>query len=235
VPEDTCLPAFNAIASRLEDLLMVAHPTSAADFLPSERTLSALRAAAAACRGCDLYEPATQTVFGAGNPEASLILVGEQPGDQEDRQGLPFVGPAGRLLDQALVDAGIERDDIYVTNAVKHFKFVPRGKRRIHQKPRASEIRACRPWLEAEVDLLGPDLLVLLGATAVESVLGPRLKVMENRGRILPAPAAPCLVTVHPSSLLRIEEEADRGPAYALFVADLRRASEFLRDKSAPA
>ncbi len=202
---------------------------SAAAFLPPDLSLSSLRAAAGGCRGCDLYKNATQTVFGEGSPEAPIMLVGEQPGDYEDRQGAPFVGPAGQLLDRALADAAIDRKATYVTNAVKHFKWVPRGKRRIHQKPRASEIRACKPWLEAEIAAVRPELLILLGATAVESIFGAGMKIMANRGRIVEAREGPCLITVHPSSLLRVEDESARDAAYALFVSDLRQAGAYVR------
>ena len=208
-------------------------PVSAADFLPQDGSLSSLRSAAAGCQGCDLYKSATQAVFGEGSPEAAIMLVGEQPGDYEDRQGAPFVGPAGQLLDRALVDAGIERQATYVTNAVKHFKWVPRGKRRIHQKPRASEIRACKPWLMAEIAAVRPEIVVLLGATAVESIFGASMKVMQNRGRIVEAPEAPCLITVHPSSLLRVEDERARDAAYQIFVADLRQAAVFVKEANA--
>jgi len=207
-------------------------PVSAADFLPQDGSLSSLRSAAAGCQGCDLYKSATQAVFGEGSPEAAIMLVGEQPGDYEDRQGAPFVGPAGQLLDRALVDAGIERQATYVTNAVKHFKWVPRGKRRIHQKPRASEIRACKPWLMAEIAAVRPEIVVLLGGTAVESIFGASMKVMQNRGRIVEAPEAPCLITIHPSSLLRVEDERARDAAYQLFVADLRQAAVFVKEAS---
>ena len=206
---------------------------TAVPFLPRERSLEALREAADLCRGCDLYKEATQTVFGHGPEKVSIVLVGEQPGDREDIEGEPFVGPAGQILDEALVEVGIVREQVYVTNAVKHFKWVPRGKRRIHQTPRASEIRACRPWLEAELDVIRPRLIAALGATAVESLLGPTVRVLKNRGQVFESVYGPCLVTVHPSSLLRVEEETDRRAAYELFLQDLRKGLAFLKGAAA--
>ena len=160
------------------------HPTSsAADFLPARRTLDSLRAAAAGCRGCELWKRATQTVFGEGRPDARVVLVGEQPGHEEDLEGRPFVGPAGRLLDRALEAAGIARDDVYVTNVVKHFKWDPRGKRRIHAKPNRADIAACLPWLHAELDVVSPDVVVCLGSTAAQALLGPGFRVTKQRGQ----------------------------------------------------
>jgi len=185
-------------------------------------------AAAAGCRNCALWEHATQTVFGEGPVPAGAMFVGEQPGDQEDRQGAPFIGPAGRVLDDALHEAGIDRDRVYVTNAVKHFKWTPRGKRRIHQKPTREEVKACHPWLESELSLVRPDVLVLLGATAAQAVLGPSFRVTVDRGKLLDVALAPhVLATVHPSSILRGAPE-DRDRAMAAFVADLRVAAPFL-------
>ena len=205
---------------------------SAADFLPANPTLPRLRKAAAGCRGCDLYERGTQTVFGEGAGGAALMLVGGQPGDQEDVQGRPFVGPAGKLLDRALADAGIDRSDTYVTNAVKHFKWVPRGKRRIHSKPSSYEIRACAPWLAAEIAAVSPALVVCLGATAAQALLGTGFRVTKGRGRVLKAEGGyPVLATLHPSAILRGPSDA-RDRAYAELVADLRcarDASEKLR------
>jgi uracil-DNA glycosylase family protein len=203
--------------------------TSAADFLPAERTLVALREAARGCRGCELYKNATQTVFGVGPADARLMLVGEQPGDREDVEGLPFVGPAGGVLDRALIDAGVDRDAVYLTNAVKHFRWAPKGKRRIHQTPRASEIRACQPWLEAEIDVVRPELIAALGAVAVTSLLGEGAKVTKDRGRIVESVYGPCLVTVHPSSILRVEDGDERQAAYALFVQDLKVGVRYLQ------
>jgi DNA polymerase len=184
-------------------------------------TLRTLAAAARECRGCDLYRDATQTVFGEGIPGAEVVLVGEQPGDREDLEGRPFVGPAGRLLDEALAEAGIERDGVYLTNVVKHFKFEPRGKRRIHRKPDLHEQAACLPWLEAELEQIHPTALVLLGATAAQAVLGREFRVTRQRGSWVPSPYAPLVTaTVHPSSILRAPDET-RGAERDLFVRDL--------------
>ena len=202
---------------------------TAADFLPARRSLSALREAAQDCRGCPLWRTGTQTVFGDGRRTARLLLVGEQPGDREDLEGRPFVGPAGRLLDEALEEARIDRVDAYVTNAVKHFKWEPRGKRRIHQKPSAGEIAACRPWLEAELEVVKPHVLVCLGATAAQALLGRGVRVTKDRGRPLESElAAVAFVTVHPSSILRAPDEESRQRERALFVDDLRVAAAAL-------
>jgi uracil-DNA glycosylase family protein len=193
--------------------------------------LAALRRAAARCRGCDLYRDATQTVFGEGPPDARIVMVGEQPGDQEDVAGQPFVGPAGRLLDRALADAGIEREQVYLTNAVKHFKFVPaqRGKRRIHKQPARSEVLACRPWLEAELKVVGPDLVVCLGAVAAQSLLGSSFRVSKQRAQLvrfeLDGRDFRAMATVHPSAVLRAD---DRDEAYRAFVDDLRKVCSAL-------
>jgi len=196
--------------------------TTAADFLPDTRTLPKLREAAAGCRGCHLYEDATQTVFGAGLRRSRVMMVGEQPGDREDREGAPFVGPAGRMLDRGLADAGIERGDLYVTNVVKHFKFVQRGKRRIHQTPVMEEIRACRPWLDAELEQVRPEILICLGATAAKALLGPSFRVTKSRGKFVESELAPLVTaTVHPSSILRARTDEEREAAYEQFVADL--------------
>lgn len=193
--------------------------------VPETSSLSALAKAARSCTACHLYKRATQTVFGEGPKGATFMLLGEQPGDQEDLAGKPFVGPAGKLLDRALEEAGIERDEVYVTNTVKHFKWEPRGKRRIHQKPNSREIAACRPWLEAELRLVRPELLICLGATAAQSILGPAFRVTRERGKVLESELAPrVLATVHPSSLLRQPDEESREREYAQFVADLRAA-----------
>jgi DNA polymerase len=204
-------------------------PETAAPFVPEGAGLQELARASKGCRGCGLYERATQTVFGEGPLDARLLLVGEQPGDHEDIAGRPFVGPAGRMLDGALKRAGIDRSLAYVTNAVKHFKWEPRGKRRIHATPRESEVRACRPWLEAEVEAIDPALIVALGATAVSSIFGKDVRVLRDRGQMLATPMGkPGLVTVHPSSLLRAQDEGARRVAYEAFVADLRVAAGFL-------
>jgi uracil-DNA glycosylase len=207
-----------------------APPRSAAPFVPNTTSLRKLSAAARECRGCDLYENATQVVFGQGPQDARVMLVGEQPGDQEDRQGAPFVGPAGALLDKALEDAGIPRRDVYVTNAVKHFSWEPRGKRRIHKKPRASEIRACRPWLEAEVRAVKPIVVVCLGASAAQAVIGPQFKLMQNRGQVQTSPLSERVIaTIHPSAVLRAPDAEGRRAAYDMLVSDLRIVAETLR------
>ncbi len=207
---------------------------SAAAFLPANastlRDLTSLRKAAARCEGCPLYKQATQTVFGEGPRGAKMILVGEQPGDREDMEGKPFVGPAGRLLDQCLGEAGIDRDAVYVTNAVKHFKWEPRGKRRIHKKPSLREIAACRPWFDAELAAVKPELIVCLGATAAQALLGSTFRVTQHRGEVLTAAKLPpVLATLHPSSILRAPDDASRHQAHAEFVKDLRTAAAFVR------
>jgi uracil-DNA glycosylase family protein len=207
---------------------------TAAPFVPSGADLAGLAAAMDGCRGCPLWEPATQAVPGAGRPDARVALVGEQPGDSEDLQGRPFVGPAGRLLDSALTDAGIDREQAYVTNAVKHFKFRAQGKRRIHASPDTWEVRACTPWLQAEMSALRPEVVVLLGATAGKAVFGPSFRVTQSRGVLLPWPpsgdesrygAGQALATLHPSAVLRAD---DRDAAYAGLVADLRVVADVL-------
>ncbi len=206
---------------------------SAAPFVPKTTSIRTLRAAAEVCRGCDLYKTATQVVFGAGPNKARVMFVGEQPGDQEDRQGAPFVGPAGAMLDKALEDAGIPRTDVYVTNAVKHFKWEPRGKRRIHKKPRMSEIKACRPWLEAELRAVKPQILVCLGATAAQSVIGPQFKLMQNRGKVVVSELAERVVaTIHPSAVLRAPDTEGRRAAYESLVADLKVVAKALRSRT---
>ena len=196
-------------------------PVSA--LLPERPTLAAVRGVAERCKACDLYLRGTQTVFGEGPRKAEVMLVGEQPGDAEDVAGQPFVGPAGRLLDRALAEAGIDRRLVYVTNVVKHFKWEPRGKRRIHAKPNAAEIAACRPWLETEIALVKPRVLVCLGATAAQALLGKGFKVTRQRGEFVPSPLAPlATATVHPSSILRAPDEAARREEMRRFVEDLR-------------
>jgi uracil-DNA glycosylase family protein len=192
--------------------------------------LDALRAQAAGCTRCELYQDTTQTVFGTGPATARLVMVGEQPGDQEDRQGAPFVGPAGRLLDEALDEAGVARDDAYVTNAVKHFNFRYQGKRRIHETPKAGHIRACRPWLDAELDLVQPQVLLTLGATAGKALLGPKFRITAERGEPRAWNDLTLVPTIHPSAILRADPARgqDRDEMFAGFVADLRRAGELL-------
>ena len=202
---------------------------TAAPFVPERPTLPKLREAAAGCTACHLWVTGTQTVFGEGAVASDVMFVGEQPGDQEDLQGRPFVGPAGRVLDEGMEAAGIDRTKAYVTNAVKHFKWEPRGKRRIHQKPNAAEMAACRPWLEAELAVVRPRVLVALGATAAQSLLGRQFRVTKQRGIPIESELAPhVLATVHPSSILRAPDEDARREAYADFVADLRAVAKLL-------
>jgi uracil-DNA glycosylase len=191
--------------------------------LPETRNLAVLRKAAASCTACPLYKNATQTVFGEGPRDAGIVFVGEQPGDAEDLEGRPFIGPAGQIFDRALVEAGIDRKSVYVTNAVKHFKWQPRGKRRLHEKPNSRDIAACRPWLAAELALLQPKVLVALGATGAKALLDSTIRVLRDRGKTIPSEFCQAtVVTVHPSSLLRAPDEAARAEAYQLFVRDLR-------------
>jgi uracil-DNA glycosylase family protein len=199
-------------------------------FVPEKRTLEELREAAADCKACDLWKTGTQTVFGEGAETAEIVFVGEQPGDNEDLEGRPFVGPAGRVLDDGLEAAGIDRSLAYVTNAVKHFKWVGRGKRRIHQKPNAAELAACRPWLDAELAVVQPKVLVALGATAAQALLGRQFRVTKQHGVPVDSDLAPYVVaTVHPSSILRQETEDDRAAAMKDFVADLNVVAKLLR------
>jgi uracil-DNA glycosylase family protein len=203
--------------------------TDASEFLPPRLSLKALREAAARCRGCDLYQDATQTVFGEGRRSARMMLVGETPGDREDREGHPFVGPAGRELDKALERAGIDRRDVYLTNAVKHFRFEERGKRRIHQRPDARHVRACHPWLEAELRLIKPEALVVMGAIAAKALLGNAFKVTQQRGRLLDCDLAPVAVaTIHPSAILRERDDAARKRQREAFTRDLEVAARAL-------
>jgi DNA polymerase len=198
--------------------------------LTRTRSLASLRRASRDCRNCELWRNATQTVFGEGPSDARLMLVGEQPGDQEDRQGKPFVGPAGGMLDRALAEAEIDSDDVYVTNAVKHFKWRPAGKRRLHQTPRAGEVEACRPWLEGELEAIEPRAVMALGATAAKALFGPKIRVTRDRGRLLESPIAPvAAVTVHPSAILRARDSAERADALAGAVEDLRLVRDAMR------
>jgi uracil-DNA glycosylase family protein len=203
---------------------------------PRGTTLEVLRREARDCKACDLWRNATQTVFGEGSAHAAIVLVGEQPGDQEDRLGHPFVGPAGRLLNEALAEAGIDRSRVYVTNAVKHFKWTPaeRGKRRIHKKPRASEIDACRPWLEEELRTIRPQVLVGLGATAARALFGANFSITRQRGQSIPSPLAEfAMATVHPASILRATEEESRHEQMRMFIADLKQAARILMERLA--
>jgi uracil-DNA glycosylase family protein len=204
-------------------------PASAAPLVPERPTLSRLREAAAQCRACPLWETGTQTVFGEGSPNAEVMLVGEQPGDREDIEGRPFVGPAGQLLDEALAEAGIDRDTTYVTNAVKHFKWVGRGKRRIHQKPTWSETMACRPWLEAELAVVRPRVVVCLGAVAGQALLGKQFRVTKQRGEWIDSDLAELVTaTIHPSAILRQRDGDARRQEFARFVDDLRKVAAVL-------
>lgn len=201
------------------------HAHSAADFLPARKTLQTLALAAEGCQGCDLYKRATQTVFGEGATTARLVLVGEQPGDQEDQEGHPFVGPAGRLLDSALEEAGIDRSDVYVTNAVKHFHWEEKGKRRLHKQPPARAISACRPWLEAEMEVLQPEVVICLGAIASRSLLGREARLTKDRGKLLVSPfCEQTLMTWHPSAVLRAHDEEARRRMRGELVHDLQLA-----------
>jgi uracil-DNA glycosylase len=199
-------------------------------FVPETKSLAKVEAASKGCTACDLYKIGTQTVFGDGPKKATVMFVGEQPGDQEDLAGEPFIGPAGKLLDKALIEAGIDRGQVYVTNAVKHFKWEPRGKRRLHKKPNALEIAACKPWLEKEIELVKPQVIVCLGATAAQTLLGRTFKVTQQRGEVMESPLAPAVVaTVHPSSLLRAPDEETRRRETALFIADLKKIARMIR------
>jgi DNA polymerase len=209
--------------------------TTASNYIPEKATLRVLRQAVQSCRGCDLYRCATQAVFGEGPAKPRIMMVGEQPGNDEDLQGRPFVGPAGKLLNRTLEEAGIQRADVYVTNAVKHFKFEERGKRRLHKKPRASEVRACRPWLEAEAARLRPEIIVCLGATAAQSILGNAFRLTRERGKFVEHPWAPRVTaTVHPSAILRAPDEEQRHLAYRAFVADLEQVRRALKIAKRP-
>jgi len=206
--------------------------TSADDLIPKQLTFLSLKAAAAECKACDLWKKGTQTVFGEGRRRAKVLFVGEQPGNEEDLTGKPFVGPAGRLFDEALSEAGIDRKQTYVTNVVKHFKWEPRGKRRIHKKPNAVEINACRPWLEAEIALVKPQVIVALGATAAQALLGPKFRVTKQRGKFLESTLAPYIMaTVHPSSILRAPDDETRRLEYRHFVNDLKKLARVMSDK----
>ena len=206
--------------------------TRAASGISPRTSLTQVAREASACKACDLWKHATQTVFGEGSPKAVVMMVGEQPGDQEDRTGRPFVGPAGKILDHALLEAGIQRSEVYVTNVVKHFKWTPaeRGKRRIHKKPRYSEIQACRPWLDAELERVKPEVLVCLGASAAQALLGRDFRVSRQRGQLIESPLAPRVVaTVHPSSILRAQDDESRHQQFYDFVQDLSKVAQFIK------
>jgi uracil-DNA glycosylase family protein len=205
----------------------MAEHTDAAPWVPDSRDLADLESAAHDCRGCELWQSATQVVFSSGDRSARIMLVGEQPGDREDEQGEPFVGPAGRVLDEALAEAGIDRSAAYLTNAVKHFRFEQRGKRRIHQKPDVRHLSACHPWLEAELEAVAPGVVVAMGATAARAVLSRNVKIGEVRGRLLEEPARPVVVTTHPSAVLRLRGRDGYDEAFGSLVADLRLAAPY--------
>jgi uracil-DNA glycosylase family protein len=208
--------------------------TSAGDFLPKTRSLPSLQQAAKSCKGCDLYRNATQTVFGEGPGHASVMLIGEQPGDIEDQKGEPFVGPAGRMLDRALEEALISRDEVYVTNAVKHFKWIWRGKRRLHQKPSIRQVMACRPWLEAEIEVVQPHILVCMGATAAQSVVGKPVLIMKERGKFIDSALGRlAFVTIHPSSILRQRESDEREEEYRRFASEMKLVKRKLKSLAA--
>jgi uracil-DNA glycosylase len=212
---------------------MAAESTSAAEFVPASRSLAKLRHAADKCRGCPLWKDATQTVFGAGPRKAELMLVGEQPGDREDVEGDPFVGPAGGILARALEGAGIDAGDVYLTNAVKHFKWRPRGKRRLHQTPRAGEVEACKPWLEAELKAVRPTALLALGSTAAKALFGPSVRVTRDRGKLIDSPLAPvAALTMHPSAILRLRDQEERHDALAGLIDDLRLVADSAAERS---
>jgi uracil-DNA glycosylase family protein len=208
-------------------------PRSALEYLPARHDLRTLKEAAAHCEGCDLYQHATQVVFGEGRAHASLFLVGEQPGDREDQQGRPFVGPAGQLLDQCLESAGIDRQEVYVTNAVKHFKWEPRGKIRLHKKPNSLEIAACRPWLEVELEVVQPQMIVCLGATAAQDLLGAQFRLTKHRGEVLSSKYGPVAATIHPSAILRMPEPEAKAAEIASLVADLKLAAKHVATQRA--
>lgn len=214
--------------------MATAPQSSAADFLPAKQTLENLRVAARSCQGCDLYKNATQTVFGEGPKNAAVMLVGEQPGDMEDRQGHPFVGPAGRLLDKALIEARIPRDQVYITNAVKHFKWIQRGKRRLHQKPVIRQVVACKPWLGAEIQAVHPKVVVCLGATAAQSMAGRIVRIMQERGKFLDPDSVPAIfITIHPSSIYRLREKDQQEKEFSRFAAEMTSVQRKLRSLAA--
>jgi DNA polymerase len=209
---------------------------TALEYVPAVHELMALRHAAADCHGCDLWRNATQTVFGQGNAPASLMFIGEQPGDKEDIAGLPFIGPAGKVLDSALDEAGIDREQVFITNVVKHFKWRPEGKRRLHERPNPAEVRACHPWLAAELDVVRPNLVVFLGATAAQSILGSKFRVTVDHGRLFDSPlpvAQRVMATLHPSAILRSRTDTDRATQMRILIDDLTIAAGVIRDASA--
>lgn len=228
LPEARLIPGLIASAGPRVTEMATAQKTSAAPWVPRDGDLKVLKAAAPECRGCELYARATQIVFGEGPPDAKVVMVGEQPGDEEDQRGQPFIGPAGRLLNQAMIEAGVDREQVYVTNAVKHFKWIERGKRRIHAKPSGIEISACKPWLEAELNAIKPELVVCLGATAAQALMGREFRITSERGQFFPHARAKQLVaTIHPSAILRMPDRYEEE--YAMFVRDLRLVAERMK------
>jgi uracil-DNA glycosylase family protein len=228
LPEAQLIPGLLVSAGARVAEMAEKQKASAAPWTPRDGDLEALRAAAPECRGCELYARATQVVFGEGPPDAKVVMVGEQPGDEEDQRGRPFIGPAGRLLDKAMAEAGVDREQVYVTNAVKHFKWEERGKRRIHAKPSGLEISACRPWLEAELNVIRPELIVCLGATAAQALMGREFRIRSERGQFFPHSRAQELVaTIHPSAILRAGERSEEE--YGMFVRDLRLVAERMK------
>jgi uracil-DNA glycosylase len=232
---DPDLTRLKKLAKHIADADFAARTPGAAEFVPKTKDLQVLRSAAATCRGCDLYRDATQTVFGKGPPNARAVFVGEAPGDQEDLQGAPFVGPAGEVFDRALVAAGLPRGDVYVTNAVKHFKFIRTPKRRIHQTPGSVEIAACRPWLESELAIIRPEMVVCLGGTAAKSLLGGDFRIMKQRGQIFEGTgwAPKAMATLHPSAVLRAEDAAGQERLYGMLVDDLSLVARTVRSEPA--
>jgi uracil-DNA glycosylase len=228
-----CLRLLGLLSGRATHLTGMAKRSATAaqpSLLPLAGTLEEVRERAKDCKACDLYKNATQTVFGEGAERPKIMFVGEQPGDQEDLQGRPFVGPAGKLLDSAMEEAGVDRRKTYITNAVKHFSWEPRGKRRIHKKPNGAEIAACRPWLDSEIAILRPQVIVCLGATAAQVLLGRDFRVTKHRGELMDSPLAPyVMATVHPSSILRAPDEATRHSEMERFIADLKKLAKFAR------
>ncbi len=223
--------ALGAAISRAHTLSMATEESAALKLIPARPSIKSLARAAAVCRACELYRNATQTVFGEGAPDAEVMLVGEEPGDKEDKAGHPFVGPAGKLLDKALIEAGIDREKVYITNAVKHFKWEPRGKIRIHKKPNSSEIKACRPWLDAEIAVLHPRVIVLMGSTAAQAMLGRDFKVTRHRGEFLESPHAQYVTaTIHPSAILRAPDDESRHEEMRRFIEDLKGVAHRLKD-----
>lgn len=237
LPETAAIPQMLAEAPERVKTMVAATQqpkVSAADFLPADRSLPSLRAASKGCRGCDLYCNATQTVFGEGPSDAKVVFIGEQPGDNEDLQGRPFVGPAGQLMDELLQEAGVDRKQVYVTNTVKHFKFVQRGRIRLHQKPGAREVNSCLPWLDAEMEAIKPPMVVALGATAAQAIMGKQFRITQSRGEVMPCKYGDWfMAAIHPSAILRIPDDAGRSRARSDFVSDMRKVAQKMQQLAA--